>query len=256
MAVNTRILFTDLDGTLLNDNKEISEGNRAAVEEALAAGHKIVVSTGRALASGLQIAERVGLTGEGCYVIAFNGGQIYDPYHKKTIHGVTFSRDTAVEIFEKAAERNLYIQAYSDEAILTIENSELLREYAKIQNLPYKLVKSAKDAIIQDPYKLLAIDKDRSRSEKFQEEVLEGYSDTVRSFFSNATYLEIVPKTVSKGEAVAAGDAQNDIEMLKAAHVGAVMCNAFPGIQEYGDYVTENDNNHDGVAEIIRKFIL
>ena len=43
MAVNTRILFTDLDGTLLNDNKEISEGNRAAVEEALAAGHKIVV---------------------------------------------------------------------------------------------------------------------------------------------------------------------------------------------------------------------
>lgn len=50
MAVNTRILFTDLDGTLLNDNKEISEGNRAAVEEALAAGHKIVVSTGRALA--------------------------------------------------------------------------------------------------------------------------------------------------------------------------------------------------------------
>lgn len=37
MAVNTRILFTDLDGTLLNDNKEISEGNRAAVEEALAA---------------------------------------------------------------------------------------------------------------------------------------------------------------------------------------------------------------------------
>lgn len=271
MAVNTRILFTDLDGTLLNDNKEISEGNRAAVEEALAAGHKIVVSTGRALASGLQIAERVGLTGEGCYVIAFNGGQIYDPYHKKTIHGVTFPRDTAVEIFEKAAERNLYMQAYSDEAILTIENSELLREYAKIQNLPYKLVKSAKDAIIQDPYKLLAIDKDRSRSEKFQEEVLEGYSDTVRSFFSNDTYLEIVPKTVSKGEAVrwmcdylgipiensvAAGDAQNDIEMLKAAHVGAVMCNAFPGIQEYGDYVTENDNNHDGVAEIIRKFIL
>ena len=36
---------------------------------------------------------------------------------------------------------------------------------------------------------------------------------------------------------VAAGDAQNDIEMLKAARVGAVMCNAFPGIQEYGDRV-------------------
>ena len=57
-------------------------------------------------------------------------------------------------------------------------------------------------------------------------------------------------------EGIAFGDQFNDIEMLQAAHVGAVMCNAFPGIQEYGDYVTEHDNNHDGVAEIIRKFIL
>lgn len=55
---------------------------------------------------------------------------------------------------------------------------------------------------------------------------------------------------------VAAGDAQNDVEMLQTAHIGAVMCNAFPGIAEYGDYVTQADNNHSGVAEIIRKFIL
>ena len=53
-----------------------------------------------------------------------------------------------------------------------------------------------------------------------------------------------------------AGDAENDVEMLEAAHVGAVMCNAFPGVAEHGDYVTENDNNHDGLAEIIRRFIL
>ena len=43
MAVDTRILFTDLDGTLLNDKKEITPGNRAAVDEALAKGHKIVL---------------------------------------------------------------------------------------------------------------------------------------------------------------------------------------------------------------------
>ena len=50
--------------------------------------------------------------------------------------------------------------------------------------------------------------------------------------------------------------AENDIEMLKAAQIGAVMCNAFPGVREYGNYVTVNDNNHDGVSEIIHKFIL
>ena len=45
MSVETRILFTDLDGTLLNDHKEVTSGNQAAIDEALACGHKIVVCT-------------------------------------------------------------------------------------------------------------------------------------------------------------------------------------------------------------------
>ena len=55
---------------------------------------------------------------------------------------------------------------------------------------------------------------------------------------------------------MAAGDAPNDVEMLQAAHVGAVMCNAYEGMAEHGNYVTERDNNHDGVAEIIEHFLL
>ena len=46
MSVETRILFTDLDGTLLNDHKEVTSGNQVAIDEALACGHKIVVCTG------------------------------------------------------------------------------------------------------------------------------------------------------------------------------------------------------------------
>ena len=47
--MSTRVLFTDLDGTLLNDAKEVTPGNQAAIDEALAKGHKIVVCTGRHL---------------------------------------------------------------------------------------------------------------------------------------------------------------------------------------------------------------
>ena len=192
--MSVRVLFTDLDGTLLNDAKEVTPGNQAAIDEALAKGHKIVVCTGRPLASARVCAAKAGLDKEGCYVICFNGGQIYDPYHEKTVYGKTFPR-----------------------------------------------------------------------------EIIAPLAGKVQSFFSNDRYQEIVPEGISKGFAVrwfceyvgvpiensvAAGDAQNDIEMLKAAHVGAVMCNAYPGIAEYGNYVTEHDNNHDGVAEIIRKFIL
>ena len=53
-----KILFLDLDGTLLNDQHEISAGNLDALNRALAAGHQVVVTTGRPLISGLEQGKR------------------------------------------------------------------------------------------------------------------------------------------------------------------------------------------------------
>ena len=128
---NTRILFTDLDGTLLNDKKEITPGNQAAVNEALAAGHKVVISTGRPLDSGMIIAQRAGLVREGCYVIAFNGGQIYDIYHKKTIFGKQLPMNLAKSVFQEAVNRGLHIQSYSDTEVLVLEDSMEIKRYVK-----------------------------------------------------------------------------------------------------------------------------
>nr|WP_296082275.1 HAD family hydrolase [uncultured Blautia sp.] len=273
--MSVRVLFTDLDGTLLNDAKEVTPGNQAAIDEALAKGHKIVVCTGRPLASARVCAAKAGLDKEGCYVICFNGGQIYNPYHEKTVYGKTFPKEIAVKIINEALKRDLHIQGYNDTEILAVRDTEELRKYSAVNHLPYKIVASAEEVVLQDPYKLIAISsseaEERAKNLRFQREVIEPLAGEVHSFFSNDRYQEIVPEGISKGFAVrwfcdyvdvpiensvAAGDAQNDIEMLKAAHVGAVMCNAYPGIAEYGNYVTEHDNNHDGVAEIIRKFIL
>ena len=57
-------------------------------------------------------------------------------------------------------------------------------------------------------------------------------------------------------DAVAAGDEANDISMLRAAGVGAAMCNGIPAAKEAADYVTQRDNNHDGIAEVIERFLL
>ena len=273
--MSTRVLFTDLDGTLLNDAKEVTPGNQAAIDEALAKGHKIVVCTGRPLASARVCAAKAGLDKEGCYVICFNGGQIYDPYHEKTVYGQTFPKEVAVEIINEALKRGIHIQGYSETEILAARDTKELRSYAEVNHLPYRIVPDAADVVPEDPYKLIAITtsepEERAKNLKFQKEVIEPLAGKVHSFFSNDRFQEIVPDGISKGFAVrwfcdymgipiensvAAGDAQNDVEMLKAAHVGAVMCNAYPGIAEYGNYITEHDNNHDGVAEIIRKFIL
>ena len=136
----------------------------------------------------------------------------------------------------------------------------------------YKIVPDLESAFPNDPYKILLVGLDnRAELDRYQEECVNPLKGTVRGFFSTENFLEIVPDGVSKGVAVkwlceyldiplensvAAGDAPNDMEMLQAACVGAVMKNAYEGMDRYATYVTERDNNHDGVAEIIEKFIL
>ncbi len=270
--MNTRILFTDLDGTLLCDDNTISRGNREAIDAALAAGHKIVAATGRPLPSARIQTERLGLNRSGCYAITYNGGLIYDLYRQETIYEKTVSIETALVLLKEASGRNLHIQTYSGTHVLSCHETPELQKYSAHALLPYKILHDPSAELRDAPHKLLAIDyNDHDRLLTYQSEVIEKYSDELTSFFSNDHFLEIVPRGIDKGFAVrwlcdflgipversvAAGDAQNDIAMLEAAHIGAVMCNAFPGIREHGNYVTEADNNHDGVAEIIRKFIL
>ena len=61
---------------------------------------------------------------------------------------------------------------------------------------------------------------------------------------------------LTRDNLMACGDGLNDRSMIRYAGVGVAMQNAEPPVKEAADYVTEADNNHDGVAEAIEKFIL
>ena len=60
--MNTKILFSDLDGTLLNAKKEITPASKAAIEEMISKGHKFMMATGRPIQSALKLAESFGFT--------------------------------------------------------------------------------------------------------------------------------------------------------------------------------------------------
>ena len=55
---------------------------------------------------------------------------------------------------------------------------------------------------------------------------------------------------------IAAGDYNNDLEMIQNAGVGVAVQNALPQVKAAADYVTPHDNNHDAVADIVEKFLL
>lgn len=265
------ILFTDLDGTLLDDHQVLTAGNRLAIVEALEAGHKIVITTGRPLASGKILARELGLDKEGCYVIAFNGGEIYDMGSQKSIFRQTIPIPYVEWIFRESARYGLHCQTYDDTCILSETDNPSLQYYLERTNISARVVPDIVSELKEPPVKLIVIGPDHDRLVQFRDDTEEWARGKMDRIFSTPNYLEHVAPGISKGgairmlcqklnipisETIAAGDAENDLSMIEAAGVGAVMANAEDRIRERGDYVTEKDNNQDGVAEIIRKFML
>lgn len=268
----SKILFTDLDGTLLNDEKNISIGNRQAIKKALEHNHKIVITTGRPLPSALLLVEELGLTHEGCYAITYNGGLIYDCHNKKAIFRTTLPLAHVRHIFDVAREHNIHCNTYSDTHVISEKKTLELEKYCSRIKAPYELVGDINTYLTNEPVKVVMLDlAGRDRLAKVQAKISPWCNGIVNCFFSSAHILEFGPLEATKGNAVkylckyldipiensvAAGDEENDISMLRAAGIGAVMANASSEIKKHGDYITTRNNNNDGIAEIIDKFLL
>lgn len=269
-----KILFLDLDGTLLNDQKEITPGNQRAIRQALDLGHRIVVASGRPLKGSLAQAERVGLAGEGCCVIAYNGGMIYDCSGQRIIHREALDPEALYRLYDEAARRNLYIQTYDHEDVVVEARcgEEITRQYCAVNSMNWRVIRDVRRDLSQLPSKALLIHyQDQTVLKDMARWLKDELGDRLDCFFSSQYFLEVVPAGVNKGSAVtalcqrlgigirsaiAAGDESNDISMIRAAGVGVAMANAIPAVKEAADYVTRRDNNHDGIEEIIQQFLL
>ena len=113
-----RLLFLDLDGTLLNDAKEITPGNRAALERTLKRGHGVIITTGRPLKSALEQSRRLGLDKPGCYTIAYNGAMVYDWSKQDKVFQRALTIPSVIRVFEKANEIGEHIQTYDSFDVL------------------------------------------------------------------------------------------------------------------------------------------
>lgn len=264
-----KILFTDLDGTLLADDGSISPENKRAIGRMLANGDHIVLSTGRALSSGEKIAKRLGLIAPGCYMIAFNGSVLYDCYKKEILYKKAIPLPLVCRLFEKAHKAGLHIQTYDKTYVLAIEHTKELDYYLERTGMEYRLLPDI-SALAEEPCKVLLVSlKSRAELETFQRENGLWTKEELSSFFSSDKYLEYCPVKVNKGAAiqelcgildiptecaVAAGDECNDISMLHAAGIGVAVKNAVPQAKAAADYITKRDNNHAAIAEVIEKF--
>lgn len=270
---NKKALFLDMDATTLNDEGVLPEENREAIRRCIQAGHQVVINTGRTPSSAEYLRTHYGLGELGCrYMINCNGGAIMDCEKAELLFERTLPLEQVCRLVDAAREEELYIQTYQDGKVLSERGDDNLKYYARRTQMDVIVVPDIKKALREEPCKMLAIDlQNEEKLHAFIRKMAEWSRDKVDMYFSNRSYLEIVPKGVNKGfgmlrfcelldipleNTVAAGDENNDIPMLKAAKIGCAVANAMESVKAAADYVTERDNNHCAVAEIIEKFIL
>lgn len=265
-----KALALDLDGTLTDSNKRLSEYNKEAVIKAADAGVKIILASGRPLFGITPIAEKLELEKHGGYILAYNGGNIKDCKTNELIYSNLLPDECVHDICELAHDNGVYALTYYEDAIVAESDSDeyVLRE-AKCNNAQIKKVNNLESFVTYSVAKFLVVG-EHSRLIPVQKELLKRHGSVLNAFYSEDYFLEVVPKTVAKDKAleellkllglkreelIACGDGMNDIPMLKYAGLGVAMENAYPDVKACADEIAPS-NDDDGVAKIIAKYFM
>ena len=255
------LLITDMDGTLLPENKILSRKDIEAINRFRKDGGKFTIATGRTLQSAIKYIEELEID---IPVILYNGSLIYDIHAGKVMFTDElpgYAKDIAKELFDYMENPGGEVLRLDN--IYVVCNNEYEQEHVRICQVEPSY--SELDEIPEGGwYKILFADRpDRVEAlEKYIKQ--KNYSvDFVRS---HDTFIEMLPKGSSKGAAlkeyiklmgmedfkvISAGDYHNDIEMIRTADVGAATANAQQDVKNAADIVLKNTSDEAAIAELI-----
>ncbi|MEH7252515.1 Cof-type HAD-IIB family hydrolase [Neobacillus niacini] len=283
-----KLLATDLDGTLLNEQKEIDVENIQAIQEYRERGGRVVICSGRSPLSTRWIANTIGLKGEP--IIAYNGAIMLDENGVISEQAV-FQHNHLLSFWELCEGESLYAHFYEGDTLL-VPRAANWNENWIANNIPTLAKTGGKPGeleqfrgqcqvkLVDDFYHYfrsnqpkitkIAVFDEGDRLADFSKVMGEKVEGLEISSSLNYLNLEISPSGVSKASSLiklsekhhipisqiaAIGDNYNDTLMLRAAGLGIAMGNAPEEVKEQADVVTGR-NDEAGVAQAIRRYLL
>lgn len=265
-----KVLVLDLDGTLTNSKKEISERNKQALMEAQQKGIKIILASGRPTYGIVPLAEELKLSENGGYILSYNGGTIINWETKEIIHESRISKELIPDLYNDASGKGFSIISYINEHIITEDkDNKYIGVEAHLNKMKIKEVPSFTETINHDTPKCLIVG-DAENLQTLEKQMQVKYDGIMSIYRSEPFFLEIVPLNIDKAqslkkllshiniereEMIACGDGFNDLSMIEYAGLGIAMANAQLPVKEVSNYITLS-NDEDGVAHVIEKFIL
>lgn len=266
-----KLLVLDVDGTLLNDEREISKRTLAALLKVQQMGVRIVLASGRPTYGLMPLAKTLELGNYGGFVLSYNGCQIIKAQNGEILFERRINPEMLPYLEKKARKNGFTIFTYHDDTLITDSpDNEYIKNEALLNNLKIIREDEFSTAIDFAPCKcMLVSDKEKALIglEQHWEKRLAG---TLDAFRSEPYFLEVVPCGVNKAntlgallehlgvtreEVIAVGDGVCDVTMLQLAGMGVAMGHSQDSVKVCADYVTAS-NEEDGVALAVEKLIL
>lgn len=266
-----KLLVLDVDGTLLNDEREISKRTLAALLKVQQMGVRIVLASGRPTYGLMPLAKTLELGNYGGFVLSYNGCQIIKAQNGEILFERRINPEMLPYLEKKARKNGFAIFTYHDDTLITDSpDNEYIKNEALLNNLKIIREDEFSTAIDFAPCKcMLVSDKEKALIglEQHWEKRLAG---TLDAFRSEPYFLEVVPCGVNKAntlgallehlgvtreEVIAVGDGVCDVTMLQLAGMGVAMGHSQDSVKVCADYVTAS-NEEDGVPLAVEKLIL
>jgi len=280
-----KAILLDIDGTLTNSKKEITPKTKEALLKAQKAGIKLAVVSARTENGLARFGRWLDFEQNHGILIACNGALIKDMETGEVFFDKSMSKELGAAILEHLKKFNVIPLVAKGEYMYTNDvfsgmiqvrgkdgtyhESNIIKYESRSNEYLLCEKKDLADFFKDTEIPKILVAADSDYLSEHAEEMAAPFKDDTANGFTASCYYEFNPKGVDKAEAIhtafsrmgitsdemmAFGDQKNDIPMLKAVKYGIAMGNAIDEAKEAAFDVT-NDNDHDGIAESIYKYI-
>ncbi len=264
-----KLIAMDLDGTLNNDEKRITDKTRQALMDAQQRGIRLALASARPSPGLFKERDILQLQEYGGILMSYNGGRIVDAATGNVLFETSMDLAQTKEILRKL--ESLPVTPILDDGkqfYVTDKNGFKVEYECRNNNMVCTEVENLADFLCFAPIKIL-MSVEPEILPQVQKKIAGYLPETLQVVQTAPFYLEVIPKSIHKGqgirdicntlgirteEVIAFGDAENDIPMLLAAGMGIAMGNAAEAVKSAADYVTLT-NNEDGIAAALQQLL-
>lgn len=267
-----KVLALDIDGTVMNSQKEVTQRTVDAIVQAQEQGVKVVLASGRPPRGVEPLADILQLNRYEGYILSFNGGKVIDCKTQETIFEQLIEPEWTAKLYDAAKENDVHILSYAKDGNTVVTehpNDTYMELECRLNHLPMQRVASFKE-YIRFPVNKCIMTGEGEYLATVEPRIKKLVGGHLNVFRSEPFFLEIMPNQVDKAFAlqklleslglsrenlIACGDGYNDVSMLNFAGLGVAMENAQDTTKQVSNFITRS-NDEDGVAYAVDKFIL